>query len=122
MALSQPNSGTYLPTATGSYTTLVTDTTLGLKQFGIDLTNLPAGTILFLSFQTILTSGGTTYQEFDNATLSVPVATPAAPSAGYQPLHFFKWDTSLSGFQVQAQIVSGTLPSTALNWVENAVS
>ena len=106
MALSQITSGTYLPTALNTLTTLFTDTALGLKEFEIDLTNLPAGTVLNLSFQKILLSGGTTYQEFDNATLTVPVAIPAAPSVGYEPIRSFRWPSDIAGFQVQAQIMS----------------
>lgn len=121
MALSQIASGTYLPTALTTLTTLFTDTTVGLKKFWINLRNLPAGTVLNLSFQSIVVSGGS-YDEFRNVTLSVPVAIPAAPGVGYEPWQAFEWDDDINGLQVQAQIISGPLPTTGLQWAENGVS
>ena len=113
--------GTYLPTATGTVTTLVTDATGGVKKFRINQTNLPAGTVLNISFQALNTSGGS-YVERQNVTLSNPVTVPAAPSIGYEP----DWQSEdfavQEGFQVQANIISGTLPSTALDWTEYSVS
>lgn len=122
MGLSQATSGTYLPAALSTLDTLFTDSVLGEKQFGIDQSNLPAGTVLNLSIQVILTSGGTTYKETKNVTLSNPVAVPAAPAVGYEPLWWSPWYTNISGLQVQAQVVSGSLPTTGLPWVENEIS
>ena len=57
-----------------------------------------------------------------NATLSNSVAVPAAPAIGYEP----DWQSEdfvvEFGFQVQANVISGTLPSTALDWTEASVS
>ena len=113
--------GTFLPTATATVYTLFTDATGGAKKFRINTTNLPAGTILNLSFQALNTSGGS-YVERSNATLSNPVAVPAAPAIGYEP----DWQSEdfvvEYGFQVQANVISGTLPTTALDWTEASVS
>ncbi len=121
MALTWPNSGTYLPTALTTIATLFTDATAGVKKFKIDLTNLPAGTVLNLSLQSLDTSGGS-YIEQENITLSNSVSVPAAPALGYEP----KWESEgiavAFGFLVQAQIISGTLPTVALNWFEASVS
>ncbi len=113
--------GTFLPTATGTVYTLLTDGTGGVKKFRINLTNLPAGTILNLSFQALNSSAGS-YEERQNVTLSNPIAIPAAPAIGYEP----DWQSEdfvvQDGFQVQANVISGTLPSTALDWTEYSVS
>jgi hypothetical protein len=121
MALTFPNSGTYLPTATGTVSTLFTDATAGLKQFRINLANLPAGTVLQLSLQSLDTSSGS-YWETEGIALSNSIAVPASPAIGYQPDWISEWVTVSYGFQVQAQIVSGTLPSTGLGWSEASVS
>ncbi len=121
MALAFPNSGTYLPTALTTITTLVTDATLGVKKFKIDLTNLPAGTILNLSLQVINVSGGS-YIEEQNISLANTIAPTAAPSIGYEPVWESEGIVTQYGFQVQAQIISGTLPTTALTWEEASVS
>ncbi len=49
MALSIINSGTYLPNCTGTWTTLKVDNSEGLKQFKIEMTNLPPGAIMVIS-------------------------------------------------------------------------
>ena len=113
--------GTFLPPAAATVYTLFTDATGGVKRFRINKTNLPAGAILNLSFQALNASGGS-YVERSNATLSNSVAVPAAPAIGYEP----DWQSEdfvvEYGFQVQANVISGTLPTTALDWTEASVS
>ena len=115
MALSIINSGTYLPNCIGTWTTLKVDNSEGLKQFKIDMTNLPPGTIMVLSFQTKL-GPDQPFLEFDSSAISIPVTIPAGPSQGHQPVANFEFNSISFGFQVQAQIINGTLPSKGLYW------
>ena len=113
--------GTFLPAAVATVYTLVTDGTAGVKKFRMNTTNLPAGAILNLSIQALNASGGS-YVERKNYTISNPIAVPAAPAIGYEP----DWESDEVvvefGFQVQANVISGTLPTTALDWTEYSVS
>lgn len=121
MGLSLIASGTYLPTALTTQDTIFTDTTVGLKQFIISQRNLPAGSPLNLSFQTLILSSSS-YDEYDNDTLEVAVAIPAAPALGYAPVKIYSWEGSLYGLQIIAQILSGSLPTTGLTWALYGVS
>lgn len=103
----------FLPAAVGDSVTLGPDTTAGIKDVCVDLTNLPAGTIMTVSCQKIHTSGGS-YYESQNATFSNPVAVPAAPGAGYEPLQTTEPELSPYGYQAVITLVSGTLPTTAI--------
>ena len=113
--------GTFLPAALATVYTLLTDGTGGVKKIRMNTTNLPAGAVLNLSLQALNSPTGA-YVERANVTLSNAVAVPAAPAIGYEP----DWESEEIvveyGFQVQANVVSGTLPTTALDWTEYSVS
>ena len=99
----------------GEWETIFTDTERSHKQFKVDITNLPAGTILSFSFQTKISSEEE-YKEFDSVTLSTPVDIPSAPAQGYMPIWIKEWSSELYGFRVQANIVKGKLPKIGLAW------
>lgn len=103
----------FLPAAVGDSVTLGPDTTAGIKDVVTNLTNLPAGTILNVSCQKIQVSGGS-YEETKNITYSNPIAIPAAPGAGYEPLQTSEPELSPYGYQAVITLVSGTLPTTAI--------
>lgn len=113
--LSTINSGTYLPNCINTWTTLIIDNSEGLKQFNIDNTNLPAGTIINISFQTKL-GPDQPFREFKSAVICVPVDIPPAPSQGHQPVETFEFNGVFFGFQVQTQVISGRLPTKGLYW------
>ena len=108
-------SGAYLPTVLNTLDTLGPDTTAGIKTFDIDLTNLPAGTILDVSIQKIQLSAGAYIEEFHDD-FQNSVAISANPGNGYEPIQESEPIMSPFGFQVVVQILSGTLPATGLNW------
>ena len=60
--------------------------------------------------------------ERSNVTVSNPVAVPAAPAIGYEPDYQSDDFVVQFGFQVQANVISGTLPTTALDWTSASVS
>lgn len=113
--LSTISSGTYFPNCINTWTTLIIDNSEGLKQFNIDNTNLPAGTIINISFQTKL-GLDQPFREFKSAVICVPVDIPSAPSHGYQPVETFEFNGVFFGFQVQTQVISGKLPTKGLYW------
>lgn len=107
-------SASFLPAAVGDSITVGPDTTAGIKDVVVNLTNLPAGAIMTVSCQKIQTSGGS-YEETDSSmTLSNPVAVPAAPGAGYEPLQTSEPELSPFGYQAVVTYVSGTLPTSGI--------
>lgn len=106
-------SASFLPAAVGDSITVGPDTTAGIKDVVVNLTNLPAGAVMTVSCQKIHTSGGS-YEESQNITYSNPVAVPAAPGAGYEPLQTSEPEMSPFGYQAVVTFVSGTLPTTGI--------
>lgn len=113
--------GTFLPAAVGTTYTLLTDATGGVKKFRINGTNLPAGTLMNVSLQALNLSTGA-YVERKNKSFLNLVAVGVAPAIGEEPDWQSKDIVVQFGFQVQATIISGTLPTTGLDWTEYSAS
>ena len=124
---------TQIVTATIIFSTTLTEiistSLLGLIELGIDWTNLPAGTVVMVSVNAILISGGN-YVEIDNFSFSNPIAVPvgtttAAPTPGYvgapaNPPRVY--NMTVGPLMVNAQIISGSANTTACDVWLNQVS
>ena len=114
MDIGNLESNEYLPKYLNTWDNLSQYTGKGRLRFKIDRSHLPAGTIVMISFQEKL-GPDQQFLEFDTAILHVPVAVPQPPARGYLPISTYEFSV-LFGLRIDAQVVSGTLPTEGLFW------
>ena len=110
---------TYLPNSLNTWETLCKHTDEGNLEFKIDVSNLPAGAVMVISFQERL-GWDQLFLEFDTVVISVPVSIPSPPARGHRPIATYKFNV-VFGLQIESQIVRGPLPEKGLFWALNKI-
>lgn len=123
MGLAQTTKGIWDPSTSASIT-VGPYTTAGLYRMGIDQSAMGAGDTITLSMQQNDTG---TYLEGRSETFGPPVAIPAAPAAGYQPLFRSPsqdWDDTTTGIQyvLTYTTASGNTTPTAVDYFLNGIT